>query len=125
MRMFAAMYTLLVKATFAAAHRIPGHQGDCRHLHGHTYRVEAEFQHGELDELGMGMDFAVLKKELEAILPDHTYLNDELDGPTTAEGLSKWIFDQLRARELPVSAVTVWESDRCGCRYTDEAPTGS
>ena len=106
---------------FEAAHRIPGHRGKCAVLHGHSYRVEAEFAGEELDALGMVADFADLRAALTEVLPDHTCLNDVLPCPTTAEGISRWIFEQLRERGLPVSAVTVWETERSGCRYTADA----
>ncbi len=112
------MYTLIVRQTFDAAHCIPNHPGKCRNLHGHTYKVEAEFSGEALDDIGMVMDFADLKGALKAILPDHLYLNDVMPGPTTAEGIAKWLFDQLAERRLPVTALTVWETPDCGCRYT-------
>ena len=114
------MYTLKVRQSFDAAHCIPGHPGKCKDLHGHTYRVVAEFTGTELDHLGMVQDFGDLKQALREILPDHKYLNDVLDGATTAEAISEWIFNQLSDRNLPVSAVTVWETDDCGCRYTPD-----
>ena len=112
------MYTLIVKSSFEAAHTIPDHPGKCKHLHGHSYRVEAEFTGKELDALGMVCDFDILKRALQKVLPDHTYLNEVLDGPTTAEYLSAWIFQKLKDQELPVSAVTVWETEHGGCRYS-------
>jgi 6-pyruvoyltetrahydropterin/6-carboxytetrahydropterin synthase len=114
------MYTLIVRARFEAAHDIPGHKGKCARLHGHSYRLEAEFQGRELDEIGMVQDFADLKAVLNEFLPDHCYLNDIMDTPTTAENISRWVFEQLRQRGLSVSAVTVWETENNGCRYTPE-----
>jgi 6-pyruvoyltetrahydropterin/6-carboxytetrahydropterin synthase len=111
------MYTLIVRASFEAAHCIPGHTGKCARLHGHSYRVEAEFRGSELDDLGMVHDFTHLRDALRRILPDHTYLNDLMDQPTTAENIARWLFDQLQAIPLPVSAVTVWETEHYGCRY--------
>src|SRR5207244_11206111 len=63
------MYTLIVKATFEAAHDIPGHKGKCARLHGHSYRVEAEFAGTKLDYLGMLRDFGDLKSVLNEFLP--------------------------------------------------------
>jgi 6-pyruvoyltetrahydropterin/6-carboxytetrahydropterin synthase len=112
------MYTLIVRAGFEAAHDIPGHKGKCARLHGHSYRVEAEFSGTDLDSLGMLVDFGDLKDVLNEFLPDHTYLNDVMDCTTTAENISRWIFEHLKDRTLPVTAVTVWETERYGCRYT-------
>lgn len=111
------MYTLIVRANFEAAHDIPGHKGKCSRLHGHGYRVEAEFTGKELDSLGMLYDFGDLKSVLNEFLPDHTYLNEIMPFVTTAENVARWIFEQLQERSLPVSAVTVWETDKYACRY--------
>ena len=53
------MYTLIVKQHFDAAHRIPGHGGKCANIHGHTYKVEAEFRDSELNELAEGPMLAI------------------------------------------------------------------
>src|SRR5947209_20302022 len=100
------MYTLIVRAGFEAAHDIPGQKGKSARLHGHSYRVEAEFSGKELDPLGMLCDFTDLKAVLNEFLPDHTYLNDVIPYSTTAENVARWIFEQLQSRSLPVSAVT-------------------
>ena len=114
------MYTLIVRARFEAAHDIPGHKGKCARLHGHSYRLEAEFTGRELDQIGMLRDFTDLKAVMNEFLPDHTYLNDVMECPTTAENISRWIFESLQHRGLPVSAVTVWETENNGCRYTPD-----
>jgi len=113
------MYTLIVRAKFEAAHDIPGHKGKCARLHGHSYRVEAEFKGGELDALGMLRDFGDLKAVLNEFLPDHAYLNEIIPATTTAENIARWIYEQLQARRLPVSAVTLWETDHNACRYEE------
>ena len=112
------MYTLIVRARFEAAHDIPGHRGKCARLHGHSYRLEAEFVGSELNEIGMVTDFTDLKDVLNDFLPDHSYLNDLMPFSTTAENVSRWIFEQLQSRNLPVTAVTLWETENNGCRYT-------
>src|SRR5947208_10033476 len=112
------MYALIVRAAFEAAHDIPGHKGKCARLHGHSYRLEAEFIGTKLNEIGMLQDFTDLKAALNEFLPDHTYLNEIIDGPTTAENISRWVYEQLRSRNLPIAAVTVWETENNGCRYT-------
>ncbi len=112
------MYTLIVRTAFEASHVIPGHAGKCARMHGHTYRVEAEFVGEELDEVGMLVDFASLRKSLEDLLPDHCHLNDVLDVTPTAENIARWIYEGLASRGLPIAAVTLWETDRYGCRYT-------
>jgi len=118
------MYTLIVRASFDAAHHLDGYDGKCARVHGHTYRVEAEFSGPQLNEHGMLHDFAVLRAELEAALPDHTDLNDVMDLPPTAENIARSLFGKLRDRALPVTAVTVWETENCGCRYVPDEDQG-
>ena len=36
--------TITVTATFAAAHRLPDHEGKCFRLHGHTYGLEVSVE---------------------------------------------------------------------------------
>ena len=40
------------------SHRLPGHEGGCRFLHGHNYIVEVSVRSDVLDSMGMVMDFA-------------------------------------------------------------------
>src|SRR5689334_25184111 len=101
------MFTLIVKARFEAAHDIPGYNGKCARLHGHSYRVEVEFSGTELNEIGMLADFTDLKAVLNEFLPDHVYLNEVMPFSTTAENISRWIFQQLKERNIHVSAVTL------------------
>lgn len=51
--------------TLDAGHRVPSHQSGCRNLHGHTYKVEAQFTADTLDfqgeAEGMVADFGSIK----------------------------------------------------------------
>jgi len=113
------MYRLTKRLKFEAAHRIPGHPGKCDRLHGHTYFVDVEVKGTDLDALGILIDFNHLK-ELEALLPDHTYLNETLPGiQTTAEGLSRHFYQVFKARVPEVAAVTVHEGPNSWCRFEE------
>jgi 6-pyruvoyltetrahydropterin/6-carboxytetrahydropterin synthase len=57
------MITVTKKFTFDAAHRLVGHKGACKHLHGHTYSAEVEIS-GPLDSLGMVIDFGIVKEKI-------------------------------------------------------------
>jgi len=51
---------------FDAGHRIPGHQSQCRHLHGHRYALEITLAGDVIDapersDNGMVMDFTAVK----------------------------------------------------------------
>lgn len=84
-----------VVTEFDAAHLLPGYQGKCARLHGHTYEVEIVVQ-GEVGENGFVMDFYQLKKIIAGSLTDldHSYLNDILPNPT-AETIAEWLSNRL------------------------------
>ena len=100
------MFELTVKAEFEAAHQINGYNGKCQRLHGHNWSVEALVEGYELDELGMLIDFKILKAELNKVLDelDHRYLNElpifSKGTNPTAENLAKYIFDTLAMSKI-------------------------
>lgn len=114
-------YRLRVRDTFAAAHRLPDHAGDCANLHGHTWRVELEVAARELGSAGMVLDFADLKRALRAAIADldHSCLNDlktfELV-PPTAEHVATVLYSRLAGTVPALAAVTVWESPEASVR---------
>jgi 6-pyruvoyltetrahydropterin/6-carboxytetrahydropterin synthase len=66
-----ATHTISRRIEIDAAHRVPGHAGKCRNLHGHRYVVEAVCSGelaGEGHESGMVMDFGFLKEEMVAVI---------------------------------------------------------
>lgn len=67
---------------FDAAHRVQGHEGKCRNLHGHRYSIEATFDATRLDALGRVVDFGVIKTLLGQWIDDnwdHTTILFEKD----------------------------------------------
>lgn len=112
------MYELTVKAHFDAAHALRGYPGECRHLHGHTWDVEATVVGEDLDSIDIVYDFKQLKADLAAVLEpfDHAYLNevapfDELS--PTAENLARVVYDALErtvGAQVRVKEIAVWES---------------
>jgi 6-pyruvoyltetrahydropterin/6-carboxytetrahydropterin synthase len=97
-----------------AAHRLPWHEGPCRNLHGHSYRMTVELD-GEPDARGMVLDFQHLKRALGPLIEawDHALLVAETDAEllavagqlgwkhavlpfdTTAENLSAYVAGYL------------------------------
>ena len=117
--MSTGIYTLTVKDHFDAAHYLYDYPGECRNLHGHTWDIEVSVESTELCELGMVYDFALLKKDLKAVLAryDHKHLN-EIEPfnsiSPTAENLARIIFEELSEAIVQsgviVTEVAVWES---------------
>ncbi len=67
---------------FDSGHRIPNHDGQCRHLHGHRYAIEVTLtgevadHPGKADD-GMVLDFGDIKKltnQYVVDLWDHAFL---------------------------------------------------
>ncbi len=59
---------------FSAGHRVVGHEGKCRFLHGHNYRVHftcVQPSMDGLDTLGRVIDFSVIKERLCQWLEDN------------------------------------------------------
>lgn len=48
----------------SCGHRVVGHEGKCRFLHGHNYRVHFTCTAPDTDELGRVIDFGVIKSQL-------------------------------------------------------------
>ena len=137
------MYRLKTSACFDSAHFLAGYQGKCSNIHGHCWRVEAEFS-GEVltqsgQERGMLTDFSNVKKALKALADsfDHTLIFEEgsLKNTTvsaleeegfaltpvhfrpTAENFARDIFDKLSAQGLPVTLVRVYETQENCAEY--------
>ncbi|CAB4169018.1 COG0720 6-pyruvoyl-tetrahydropterin synthase [uncultured Caudovirales phage] len=73
----------------SCGHRVVGHEGKCRFLHGHNYRVHfvCEAENNLLDDLGRVIDFGVVKSALCMWLEDnwdHKFLAWEEDAMITA-----------------------------------------
>ena len=125
------MYEIKVTSRFAAAHNLREFHGRCENLHGHNWFVEAVVRAGELDKIGLAVDFGVVKKLLAEVLDqlDHQYLKDkpEFAGANpSSENIAKFIFDRLAPGILEASSgrcglysVSAWESDNASATYIE------
>lgn len=87
-----------------AGHRVVGHEGKCRHLHGHNYRIHFYCASNGLDDLGRVFDFSEVKNRLCNWLEenwDHKFLVWEKDPLiTTLHGLmNNGEYDRTGERE--------------------------
>ncbi|MBO7430101.1 MAG: 6-carboxytetrahydropterin synthase QueD [Spirochaetia bacterium] len=122
------MYTLCVEDWFAAAHYLRRYHGKCENLHGHNYRVKVYVSGKQLDEGGMLIDFSILKNHLKKVLEtlDHQDLNATIfkDFEPSAENISRYIFDSLKAL-LPsgvrLTGVEVFETEKNSVLYQEDA----
>jgi 6-pyruvoyltetrahydropterin/6-carboxytetrahydropterin synthase len=105
---------------FEAAHQLPWHEGKCRHLHGHSYRLEVTVA-GPIGPQGVVLDFADLRAAVEREVIDrydHRYLNDLMDNPT-AELIAHEIWKTLAAAGLAVTRIRLWETTDSMVEVTD------
>jgi len=116
-------FALVTKSfRFESAHSLPGHQGKCANLHGHSYTLEVTLRGaikdapGESDH-GMVMDFsdlgAIVKHSIIDRL-DHQELGAVTGIHTTAENLAHWVWDELLAYGLSdrlLYRVRLWETE--------------
>lgn len=123
-----ALYRLRIFADFAAAHSLRGYEGDCSRLHGHNWKVEVEVEATALNDVGMGVDFKIIKRETRALAAelDHRNLNDippfDRINPT-AENIAAHFYHRLtevlNAPGVRVAAVTIWENDTASVQYSE------
>ncbi|MHC4956387.1 MAG: 6-pyruvoyl trahydropterin synthase family protein [Planctomycetota bacterium] len=131
------MYTAAKVLRFCYGHRLVGHTGACRHLHGHNARVEVICAKPELDALGMVVDFSDIHDALRSWIDenwDHRMIlaSDDpvaeilkaqgepvflLDGPPTAERLAAHLFGIAEDAGLPVERIRLWETETSVASY--------
>ena len=114
------MTTVTKTVKFDAAHVLTDHQGLCRNLHGHTYRVDVSVA-TETDG-GMVIDFKELKgvlaevvlgrfdhsfiyntgsvgeSEIAAVVEKHGMRTVAIPFRSTVENLAKMFYNELRQR---------------------------
>ena len=123
------MFEIHVSAEFEAAHRVAGYNGKCDRLHGHSWIVEASVTGKKLDNLGMLVDFKVVKGRLRDLLEtlDHQYLNELpafADGHNpTAEHIAKYVYEEMSKAEffddnVKLKYIQVWESPKSSAIYS-------
>jgi 6-pyruvoyltetrahydropterin/6-carboxytetrahydropterin synthase len=124
-----SVFTLCVKDSFAAAHRLEAYHGKCEELHGHNFHVEAFFSGTELNHEGMVIDFKILKEHLKQVLDilDHKYLNEIPffnERASSSVYIALFLFGRLteltKGSAVSVKEVTVWESDKAGVSYHED-----
>ncbi|MCK5387108.1 MAG: 6-carboxytetrahydropterin synthase QueD [Gammaproteobacteria bacterium] len=122
-------YTMKILLDFAAAHLLRDYEGVCNRLHGHNWKVEVLVTATKLDDVGMGMDFKVIKDATRELIGklDHRNLNeippfDKIN--PTAENISEYLYSELskvlNTDGIKVSAVTLWETDRASVTFTED-----
>ena len=126
------MLTVSKECLFDAAHVLTNHAGQCKNLHGHTYRMIVEVAEATGDD-DMVIDFKDLKQVIrETVLQrfDHAFIYDQnsaseceiaaviakhgmrsvgLPFRSTAENLARYFFEALTGH-VNVVSVKVFET---------------
>jgi 6-pyruvoyltetrahydropterin/6-carboxytetrahydropterin synthase len=128
------MLTVTKTVRFDAAHVLTNHQGLCRNLHGHTYRVDVSVRQPADDPGDMVIDFKDLKQiaareicdrfdhafiyntaspgecEIAAVVEKHGMRTVALPFRSTAENLARHFFAGLKPHLPGLVRVRVWET---------------
>ena len=108
---------------FDAGHRIPNHEGQCRHLHGHRYSLEITIE-GKIVQLngasneGMVIDFGDIKKIAQELIIDpwdHSFLVYK----KYLEVLSTAIFNRYQNR-IYLQKIRLYETPNCWADISKE-----
>ena len=139
------MHMVTKTVRFDAAHILSDHEGLCKNLHGHTYRVDVSVAQAADDGRDMVIDFKELKRIANEVICDrfdHAFIYNtaskgeseiaavvEKNGlrtvaipfRSTSENLAKMFYGELKARIPGLAAVKVWETaDNCAECGADE-----
>ena len=122
------MFTITVETHFRASHQLIMPNGSKEPSHSHDWVVMAAVQRGKLDEMGVVMDFHMLKGMVENVTAelDNRSLNElehfRQNNPS-AENVSFYIYDKLRV-ELPdgveLHNVKVIEEPGCSAEFAEK-----
>ncbi|MBM4318583.1 MAG: 6-carboxytetrahydropterin synthase QueD [Deltaproteobacteria bacterium] len=120
------MYEIEITEHFSSAHRLRGQGSRCEDLHGHNWFVTVTLGAAELDEIGIAIDFKVVKELLAEVVGrlDHQYLNEvppfDVQNPS-AENLARFIYEEmallLRGKAARMQRVKVAEGPRTAASY--------
>lgn len=134
--------------SFDMAHLLDGHDGKCKNLHGHTYKLQVIVS-GETEnngaKKGMVIDFADLKRAVNELIispMDHAFIYDQsseretkiaqllqqlnsktfaLPMRSTAENLAQFIFQRLKENVgFHLHSVRLWETPTSFAEYGEE-----
>lgn len=143
---------IMRRITFCAGHRLLGHDGKCKNLHGHNYVVEFHVVGERQDEIGRVIDFKLLKEKckgwidehwdhafvlwdqdqnaLEAVRHCEPHRIYELPYNPTAENMARYLLEVacpqiLAGTGATADKIVVWESEESFAEVTREVAIAS
>ena len=123
------MYEVMIKGGFSAAHSLRDYGGTCEDLHGHNFTVDVYARAGKLNDIGLTIDFRILKEKTRVVLAqlDHKHLNKLpyfSETNPSSENIAAHVFKSLKHElqddNVVISKVSVWESDSSCASYYEE-----
>lgn len=126
---------------FDAGHRVQRHNGKCRMLHGHRYKVGVVLAANAIDDVGVVEDFGNLKRDFGGWIDehfDHGFIFEEGDPwgraiarqevfydqklyflpyAATAEGIARHLYETWIQREQRIVKVVVYETPNCFAEF--------
>jgi len=107
-------------------HRLPEHFGQCKNIHGHSYKMIVEFE-GELDKNQMVIDYYDVEKIINPVIEklDHAFMVNKddkvvvdfldklgskkvvVDFNSTAENICGFLLSEIKKFSLPTNLSSV------------------
>lgn len=136
------MLTVSKECVFDAAHVLTNHVGQCKNLHGHTYRLIVEVAKSE-ESTDMIIDFKDLKSVMQEVILDrfdHAFIFDErsesesdiaaviakhrmksvgIPFRSTAENMARYFYQQL-SEHVNVHSVRLYETPASCATYSKD-----
>jgi len=118
------MIEITRRLEFDAGHRVVGHEGKCKHLHGHRYRAEITVSAApyactgnldELDELGRVVDFGCIKSVMGGWIDENWDHNMILSPKDPLLEIAKALSEASQRTSKQVTPTEVL-TDIVGCR---------
>ena len=129
---------------FCSAHKILNHEGKCKYLHGHNYKVKVWIEpFNGLDSLGRVIDFKDIKEKIGLWIDenlDHALLlsGNDLEGIKKANDEGSRFYDlplnctaEIMAKDMivkfsalvncfdcKVTKLQLWETEKCSVEVT-------
>ncbi len=123
------MYDLKVLSGFSSAHALRGYNGKCENIHGHNWHVELIVSSGTLNEIGLVIDFKLLKQYLNEVIEmlDHKFINETeffKEVNPSAENIARYIYEEFEKKikvnkifNIAVKRVDVYETNSSMASY--------
>jgi len=125
----AGIFEVYIETHFSAAHALKDYPGDCAKLHGHNWIIRVYVSCLELNNIGIGIDFRVIKENVMEVLTvlDHCNINELpqfKDNNPSSENIAKYLYQTLSPRinskNIKVSKIRVSETPNSGVYYCED-----